>query len=342
MKFALVFCSLMSMGITAQAVSLDSLRSEQRSEGLFVIHQVEEEETLYSIAKRYGGSVQEIVRQNKIVDNNIEIGQILEVLVIKKATAEKAEGEISTEGIHVVKEGETLYSISKMYKVKVKELKRWNKLQGDDISLGMPLKVSKSAKKPIAKEVAKKETIEKEEKVEAPVESTENDKEPDAPGFKQYLVDAGETLYSIAQKVGVSIDSLKLWNGLDMENLDIGQALRFKTPQDSMVTAKKQEPLKTQLDDDGFERIYEEGIASVIESMNTSKFLALHRSLPIGTNIAVRNLMNDQLVHVKVVGRLPDTGLNRKLLLRLSRSAYDQLGILDNKARVEVSYFKTQ
>ena len=76
--------------------------------------------------------------------------------------------------------------------------------------------------------------------------------------------------------------------------------------------------------------------------MNTSKYLALHRHLPIGTNIEVKNLMNGQLVHVKVVGKLPNTGLNKKLIVRLSKAAYDQLGILDSKARVEVSYFKTQ
>ncbi|MEO1257112.1 MAG: peptidoglycan-binding protein, partial [Bacteroidota bacterium] len=91
---------------------------------------------------------------------------------------------------------------------------------------------------------------------------------------------------------------------------------------------------------DGFERVFEEGVASVIESMKTSRFLALHRTLPIGTNLKVRNLMNNQVVHVKVVGKLPSTGLNKNLLLRLSQPAYDQLGILDSKSRVEVSYSK--
>ncbi|MFK7952709.1 MAG: LysM peptidoglycan-binding domain-containing protein, partial [Ekhidna sp.] len=151
----------------------------------------------------------------------------------------------------------------------------------------------------------------------------------------------GETLYTIATKIGVKSDSLRKWNELNSNYLKIGQQLYYMpasdTIDDSIVKRGKS---RTQIDDDGFERVFEEGVASVIESMETSRFLALHRSLPIGTNLEVRNLMNNQVVHVKVVGRLPKTGLNRNLLIRVSQAAYDQLRILDPKSRVEVSYFK--
>ena len=125
---------------------LDSLRAEQREEGLFVIHQVEEEETLYSIARRYGGTVQGIIKYNSIEDNRIEIGQILSVLVEKERVNQPITNTIpaKADGVHLVAPGETLYSISKRYDVKLKELRKWNDLDGNDISPGMQLKVKEN------------------------------------------------------------------------------------------------------------------------------------------------------------------------------------------------------
>ncbi|MEQ9467125.1 MAG: LysM peptidoglycan-binding domain-containing protein [Ekhidna sp.] len=326
------------MTILSFANPMDSVRAEQREEGLFVVHEVEEQETIYSIARRYGGSVGSIIKHNQIVDNRIEIGQVINVLVENEAPVKAVVIEEVTstpvKDIHVVQLGETLYSISKQHDVKLKDLRRWNNLPTNDISPGMQLKLSREA------EIVKTGVTEKPEvKEEDSVVVEEADPFAD---FEKYLVQTGETLSTIARKIGVSIDSLKLWNGLDTDYLKIGQQLFFKdsedTPKTTLIEPKKN--TRTQIDEKGFERIYEEGVASVIESMNTTRFLALHRTLPIGTNLEVRNLMNNQVVHVKVVGKLPNTGLNKNLLLRLSQPAYDQLGILDSKSRVEVSYSK--
>ena len=341
MKFVFILFSLLVFCATSSAEILDSLRSEQRGEGLFVIHQVEEEETLYSIARRYGGTVEQIIADNNIIDNSIDIGQKIEVLVIKKTSNPANIVFVDSEGIHVVKKGETLYSLSKMYDVKIRELKDWNNLKGNELSLGMPLKVTENA------EV--NEVVENIDRVDSTsLDSTEldsvdvNEVVDPFEGYERYLVQAGETLHSIANKIGVGMDSLRNWNGLNSDYLKIGQQLYFQEPAEAKDVAlvELKEGKRKRIDEDGFERTYEEGIASVIESMNTNRFLALHRSLPIGTNIEVRNLMNNQVVHVKVVGKLPKTGLNKDLLLRISKSAYNQLGILDSKARVEVSYYE--
>lgn len=346
----IIYSFIFSVG--AYAEPLDSLRAEQRSEGLFVIHRVEDQETIYSIAKRYGSTVQEIIKYNQIVDNRIEIGQVLEVIVIeetKKGVVSAPSPKTTTsEGYHLVEQGETLYSISKKYDVKVKDLKKWNDLDSNYLSPGMTLSLKKDAKIPspdskVQKDKNQETSIEKMEPKEDSSASVVMATDP-LEDFERYLVQTGETLYTIANKIGVSLDSLRIWNGLRSDYLKIGQQLLFKeeeataTSNRSMVESRA--PKNTRMDEKGFEKIYQEGVAAVIESMNTSRFLALHRSLPIGTNLEVRNLMNNQVVHVKVVGKLPDTGLNANLLLRLSQPAYSQLGILDSKSRVEVSYFK--
>lgn len=343
MRFVCTLGSLL-LAIKTFAIPLDSIRAEQREEGLFIVHEVEEQETIYSIAKRYNGSVIGIIKHNQIVDNRIEIGQIIYVLVENEKPTKAVVVKETTIGddTHLVQLGETLYSISKQHDVKLKDLRRWNNLPNNDISPGMRLKLS--------------------EKTSSQIKVMESQNEPDGPkvvrwvkedsatvededpfeSFKQYLVQTGETLSTIAEKIGVSIDSLRMWNRLEGDYLKIGQKLWFKEENktDTVKLNKPKDNVRKQIDEKGFERIYEEGVASVIQSMNTTRFLALHRSLPIGTNLEVRNLMNNQVVHVKVVGKLPNTGLNKDLLLRLSQPAYDQLGILDSKSRVEVSYNK--
>ncbi|NQZ75766.1 MAG: LysM peptidoglycan-binding domain-containing protein [Ekhidna sp.] len=333
MRFALVVFSVLVL-LRLEASVLDSVRSEQRDGGLFVVHEVEEKETLYSIAKRYGTLVAEIIKQNEIVDNKIDIGQLLFVKIDNTTDEILVKEEVtSKDQIHIVQKGETLYSLSKQYNVTISNLKEWNNLTSNDLSLGMQLKLSRSA-----------ETMSRlnEDTVELSIDTVEVVSEDPFANFEKYLVQTGETISTIADKLEVRIDSLKIWNNLINDYLRIGQELFYKKSDQasdiSLIEPKQSN--RSQIDDKGFEKFFEEGVASVIEAMDTKRFLALHRSLPIGTNLEVRNLMNNQVVHVKVVGRLPDTGLNRNLLLRLSQPAYDQLGILDSKSRVEVSYYK--
>lgn len=337
MKFVVILFSLVAFNVSANEAVLDSIRSEKRSEGLYVIHKVDEKETLYSIAKRYGGDITQIIEHNKILYNTINIGQVLEVLVTQKMPEPTQQDPKEVDGVHLIKDGETLYSISKKYDVKVRELKKWNKLKGNEIAIGSPIKVSKNgdvSKFELSKEVPT--SHEENPELKAPTKPAET--------YDSHKVQTGETLHSIARQHNIEIDSLKSWNGLTSNYLFIGQLLRVKKPENtSTASLGKNESTKgIMVNEKDSEKTYEEGIASFIESMNTSKYLALHATLPTGTKIEVRNLMNNQTVQAKVVGRLPKTGPNDNLLVRLSKSAYDQLGILDSKARVEVSYLKGQ
>jgi LysM repeat protein len=306
----------------------DSIRSEMRDDGLFVIHEVEEEETLYSISRRYRSSVKSIIQNNDITNNRIEIGQILNVAfeVERKQSVEDTIGSIP-QGFHLIKEGETLYRISKIYGVRVKVLKKLNKLESNEISPGDYLQVSDIVETIQEEDNSIPDTVNQITGMEIPED------------FERYIVQTTETLNSIARKKGVSIRELKEWNNLDSDYIKIGQTLIIKQLNKSTGSSDSTSVV-TKMDEDGFDKVYEEGIASVISEISTSKYLALHRSLPIGTELAVRNLMNNLVVYVKVVGKLPDTGTNKNVLIRLSQPAFEKLGILDSKSRVEVSHFK--
>jgi histone H3/H4 len=48
--------------------------------------------------------------------------------------------------------------------------------------------------------------------------------------------------------------------------------------------------------------------------------------------------MNNKTIRVKVIGKLPDTGENKNILIRISESAAKQLNALDEKFLVEITY----
>lgn len=333
----------LSVGFYLMANPLDSLRTEEREDGVFVIHEVDEGETLYSLARRYKASLKDIVTKNDIQQNRIEIGQQLAIPIQIVRTEEKVEKEEKEEAtsppvdstsaelpgkevnIHVVERGETLYGIARNYGLTVADLKALNGLGNNDLKPGMTLNIGIST--------------------ETPVNDVSEVPEPMPTykwaGFNKYQVQTGETLSTIAQKLMLNTDSLMLWNELKSNRLKIGQKLYYKEVNDTIQSSLVNKvDTRIEVNDDGFERIFEEGIVASIEGMDTQKFLALHRTLSIGTDLKVRNLMNNQVVHVKVVGRLPNTGINHNILLRVSAVAINKLGILDPKSRVEVSYFK--
>ena len=85
-------------------------------------------------------------------------------------------------------------------------------------------------------------------------------------------------------------------------------------------------------------RVTETGLGGAIEKSGTDKYLALHKTAPVGTIMQVKNLMTNQSVYVRVIGKLPDTGENNNVLVRVSPRALQKLGTADSRFRVETSY----
>ncbi|MDO7874294.1 LysM peptidoglycan-binding domain-containing protein [Hymenobacter sp. ASUV-10] len=85
-------------------------------------------------------------------------------------------------------------------------------------------------------------------------------------------------------------------------------------------------------------RVTENGMGAPIDKSVTDKYLALHKTAPVGTIMQVKNAGNGQSVYVRVIGKLPDTGENNSILVRLSPRAMQKLGTADSKFRVETSY----
>jgi len=147
-----------------------------------------------------------------------------------------------------------------------------------------------------------------------------------------HVVKKGETLYSISKLYDIEISELKKQNNLLTNELLINQKIVFVKNNIVYKDVIKEEDKKTKKEE-GF-------AASIDESIESDQYLALHKSARNGTIIFVKNQMNGNVVIVRVVGKLPNTGNNDKISIRLSSIAFDKLDARDSIIPVELTYIK--
>lgn len=167
-------------------------------------HTVQVGETLFAIAKKYNVQVEGIKSLNKLFSDQIKAGDKLIINPNQPAIQPNEESVIP--GYHEVKQGETLYSIAKLYNISLLELKALNELTGDTIRVGEELIVV-----PLNGERAKEEVV------------TDN---PDEPLF--HLVKEKETLYSISRKYAVTPEQIRRLNQLIDNHIEVGSKLRIR------------------------------------------------------------------------------------------------------------------
>ncbi|MEB2777151.1 LysM peptidoglycan-binding domain-containing protein [Algoriphagus sp. D3-2-R+10] len=291
-----------------------------------VLHNVVPGETLFSISKKYGVSVESVMKENGLKGNDLSVGQSL---IIEPAVP-----------IAVTKEPEPAIAVATTTTTSKSETKAKEKA------------AKKAEETPKVNEKIepspKPETI-KTEISEAAVETSK----PMVPGdWRSHTVQSGETLFSIANQYSARVEDLITWNALTSNNLQQGQVLKvgrgamqestvpvIGTPRVvSSVDEMMVEPADTNTSG-GFKNIKETGQAELIEGTGGhKKYLVLHRTAPVGTIMRVKNEENDVTIFARVVGTLPETGDNGKLVIKLSQAAFDQLKAVNGRFPVEVMY----
>ncbi len=125
-------------------------KSSKTSNEKTSIYTVKAGDNLSAIARKYGTTVAKIQALNNMGSNtNIDIGQKLKVAgeapAASAATSAPASASAkSGEGrIHTVQKGESLWDISRQYKVTIEEIVKWNNLNDTKIKQGDKLKINK-------------------------------------------------------------------------------------------------------------------------------------------------------------------------------------------------------
>lgn len=167
-------------------------------------------DTLYSIARRSGVSLNSLLSLNGLSQSSvIRPGQTLNVSGASNATVatpvSTASQATSTSGTYTVKAGDTLYRIAHNHGISLRTLLSVNGLsETSTIRPGQQLVVSGSAQATTS--YSSTQTV--------------------SSGAKTHTVKAGEGLWRIARTYGLSLEQLKALNGLTSNVIRVGQVLK--------------------------------------------------------------------------------------------------------------------
>ena len=147
-----------------------------------------------------------------------EIASSAPVAASVPAPVRSSAAPVSTEVEYRIRPGDTLGGIAERFGVTSSDLRAWNKMRGSRITAGETLAVRPPAARPQPAASAS-----------AP-SGGEASASARASGANSYRVASGDTLGTIAQRHGASVDDLMAWNGLRSTRLNVGQSLLVRPP----------------------------------------------------------------------------------------------------------------
>ena len=186
----------------------------------WVRHKIKTGETLSQISRKYGSSVTLIKQVNKIRGTNIRAGKYLMVPTATKSLKTYTLSENSriasiqntnrsgTKQVHIVRSGQSLWSISRSYGVTTQALAKWNAMAPiDTLRVGQKLVVWTKGKR--------SQTV-----------SINQTRPSNALHALRYTVRKGDSLHRIADRFNIRVADIKRWNRVG-KYLQPGQKLKL-------------------------------------------------------------------------------------------------------------------
>ncbi len=208
-------------------------------------HTVVAKENPTTIAKKYGVSVDELIKQNpKIKDGKIDIGDVLIIPNKQKntqKTEEKAEDKKSTEkksnqklGKIYLQPKQTIYGITRQYKISEEELRKLNPNLESHMKVGEALVLPEDKIKKYGDKAAQQEVV------DTPKKDREEEKKTQMLASEDgaYVVQPKDTYYGITRKFNISQSELFALNsGLEQRGLRSGDVIIVKNTASSKNVA---------------------------------------------------------------------------------------------------------
>ncbi|MFZ4105163.1 LysM peptidoglycan-binding domain-containing protein [Flavobacterium sp.] len=333
-------------------------------------HKVRKGDNLNEIANKYNVSVYDLKKWNYLKSNKAPKGKSLKILSVERIAFKETKGTAADTSVkqtiaikdkvksvvisepkiekvfktekvvtnkevtktHKVKNGDNLGGIASKYGVPVTEIKKWNKIKGDNIGLGDNIKIIKTEKvTTIVRKEVKQPLVELKEDiavVEHKTAKTENVKIYDKPestskSENYYIVAKGDNLFSIAKKNNISVDNLREWNTIIDNNLKVGSQLIVSNT--SLAEAKEEETKpKTELKN--IEHIVEKGehLANIAKKFNVTINDLLQWNSLTDTNIKLGEKLvvgKEEVINLKgrISAKEAYTSKDKKIKLSLYR-----------------------
>lgn len=204
-----------------QAVASKSNKEEKTiatSADLASVYVVQKGDNLGSIAQKYNVTVAEIQEWNNLANENVQFGISLQVA--KKELSPKEDIAIVQERKDIeytVQKGDNLGGIATKFGSSLAELRQWNKLRDNTISVGKNLIVAKDE----VVIITDKATVNS-------FKTKANNTTASNKAATDYYVKKGDSLFSIAKKYpGITISDLKKWNDIRSEDIKPGMKLKI-------------------------------------------------------------------------------------------------------------------
>ena len=212
-------------------------------------HTVVAKENPTTIAKKYGVSVDELIKQNpKIKDGKIDIGDVLIIPNKQKNTQkteekkeEKKEDKKSTEkksnqklGKIYLQPKQTIYGITRQYKISEEELRRLNPNLESHMKVGEALVLPEDKIRKYGDKAAQQEVV------DTPKKDREEEKKTQKLASEDgaYVVQPKDTYYGITRKFNISQSELFALNsGLEQRGLRSGDVIIVKNTASSKNVA---------------------------------------------------------------------------------------------------------
>ncbi len=305
---------------------------EGKFPNLYITHTVAPKENYYSVGRLYNVSPKDLAPYNGLTfEKGFTLGQIIKIPLAPNNFSQgipPTENEVLLPVYHVMRPKEGLYRVSLNYnKVPLDALKKWNKLSGDAVSTGTKiivgyLKVLKD-QSPLASQGLKNnppdlainpKRINKQ--IANPVNNNEKQTVTTEPEPKQTK--------DVLQEKAVD----------NANTVTPGGTINFNGGKFKTLFGDQTKNRSLQI---------ENGVAATFKSTSgwqDGKYYCFHNTAVPGTIMKITNTANGKSVYAKVLDAIPDIKQNSGLLIRISNSAADELGAIDNKFDCSISYVK--
>ena len=350
----LSFLAILLISNTADASVIDSVGTEVIDGKVIILHKVLSKETLYSIKTKYKVTISEITTLNPGAEMGLQIGQLLKIPTHKtievKTTQVTIVSEIKPENTnnsdkiikyHTVKPGETIYGVSKLYPCSITDIKKWNNLTSNALSVGQLLQINDGEL--IETESSNVKIIKEQNKENGLIKTSETKEIIDTIKVEETIVEE-----EVFEKIDTKKEEISETPIIDMKEEIIEEKTAVKVVENEILEESKvviqvnnnesdSIPSTKTVDMGGYSKIFEKGFAELIKDTDTDeRYLAHHRTLPEGTILQIKNLANGKSVFVRIVGSFENE--DSKVIIQLSKKAEIRLQTESEKFLTEISY----
>ncbi|MGF7231380.1 LysM peptidoglycan-binding domain-containing protein [Arachidicoccus sp.] len=280
----------------------------------YKVHTIKEGETLSQLAKKYGTSVGDIMRLNKMTTSSkLSIGE--EVKIPTKHADASSEAAMDIPDTHTVVKGETLYQISHKYQIPVTDLRDWNNITGNTIQVGQVLKLKKMAAV---------------DNLVANTSDQNSDTTNQLPPNNATQTAENTPITNTNQEEKQRNNEEKPSNASVFDQTSVKPAV---TDEGLYATTYKSQASGTELITKG-----SSGVFKTASGWQDKKYFILMNDVNPGTVVKVQ--ANGKTIYAKILWNLGNVKENEGLSYRISDAAANVLGVSGDKFDLIVSYFK--